>query len=205
MTPTTLYPKPLPPPNTTDTTRSWRVLKNLFPLGLSALVGLLAFWFSFTDNQGKGDTASVISNFETCLNDYVREAARLNITLPLPQSYVSEKIKKAPGLEKQSQRLDDSLDSFNNYKNEKKAVAELKLAISKNYKGVEFTTEELDQMESPWVKYSGWARTFRSLKISAFAGVSAYAGAWMLVVASAFCWYFLLDRLRDISQAVKGR
>ena len=67
------------------------------------------------------------------------------------------------------------------------------------------TTEELDRMGSPWVKYSGWANTFRSLKISAFAGVSAYAGAWMLVVASAFCWYFLLDRLRDISQAVKGR
>ena len=186
-----------------DTTQSWRVLKNLLPISLALLASLITFavWLS-ESYYGWYDQPSQVANFKTCLKEYVTEVNRLNIFLPPPSGSVSS-IDSAPGIEEQARRLENSIDSLS-WSNEEKARAEVKLAIFQKY-GVEFTSTELDDIEKNWMMLSTFERLFKALQYAAIAFASTFVVAWLIVVSGAFCWWFLMDRLRDISRALKGQ
>lgn len=185
-----------------DTTQSWRVLKNILPMSLALLASLITFVVWFSGSYSEYDQPSQVANFKTCLNEYIMEVNRLNIFIPPPSGPVST-IDSAPGIEEQARRLENSIDSLS-WRNKYKARAEFKLSVFKKY-GVEFTTTELDDIEKNWMMLSTWERLLKALQYTAIAFASTFVVAWLSVVLGAFFWWFLMDRLRDISRALKGQ
>jgi hypothetical protein len=46
---------------------------------------------------------------------------------------------------------------------------------------------------------------FQSAGLGILAGIGGWLGAWLLIVSIAFTWWFILDRIREFTRAVKGR
>jgi hypothetical protein len=185
-----------------DTAQSWRVLKNLLPMSMALLASLITFAVWFSESYEDYDQPSQVANFKTYLKEYVTEVNRLNIFLSPPSRSVSS-IDSAPGIEEQARRLENSIDSLS-WRNKEKARAEFKLAVFQKY-GVEFTSTELDDIEKNWMILSTWERLLKALQYTSIAFASTFVVAWLSVVLGAFLWWFLMDRLRDISRAVKGQ
>jgi hypothetical protein len=192
-----------------DTSRSWRLLKRFLPLGLGLLVGGITFYVSFFENPG-ADPASKISSFESNLKTYIREAARQNLILTPPESYGFDMV--APReLRDELRVLKDSWDRFRDYDNRNLARLKVKYSVDKynTEKGLSplmYTSEELDLLEQPdgWQRLSYFHLLVESLKNTIIAFVCTFAVAYILVIVFAFCWWFFIDRLRDISKAIRG-
>jgi hypothetical protein len=46
---------------------------------------------------------------------------------------------------------------------------------------------------------------FQALGLGLLAGVGGWIGAWLLIVAIAFVWWFILDRIREFVRAARGQ
>lgn len=191
-----------PTRNGRDTTQSWHVLKNLLPISAALLASLITFAVWFLNSYSEYDQPSKVENFKTSLNEYVMEVNRLNIFIP-PTSDSFLTIDSASGIEEQARRLENSIDSLC-WSNKDKARAEYKLAVFQKY-GVEFTSAELDDIDGNWMMLSNLDRLLKALQYTAIAFSSTFVVVWLSVVSGAFCWWFLMDRVRDISRAVKGQ
>jgi hypothetical protein len=195
--------------HTHDTSRSWRLLKRFFPLGLGLLVGGIIFYNSFFDHYGT-DPDSKISAFEASLKNYIRSAASQNLILSPPSSY-GFNLDAPSGLRGELQLLMDSANSLKYDGNRELAKVKAKFAIDeynaeRGMRRLEYTSQELDILEQP----DGWKRTnyltllFESLKISIISFVCTFVIAYILVIIFAFSWWFFMDRLKDISKAIRG-
>jgi hypothetical protein len=46
---------------------------------------------------------------------------------------------------------------------------------------------------------------FQALGLGILAGIGGWIGAWLLIVSIAFVWWFILDRIREFTRAIKGQ
>ena len=46
---------------------------------------------------------------------------------------------------------------------------------------------------------------FQAAGLGILGGIAGWFGAWLLIVSIAFCWWFILDRIREFARAVKGQ
>jgi hypothetical protein len=47
--------------------------------------------------------------------------------------------------------------------------------------------------------------TVQAIGLGILAGFGGWIGAWLLIVAIAFVWWFILDRIREFARAIKGQ
>jgi hypothetical protein len=192
-----------------DTSRSWRLLKRFLPLGLSFLAGGLAFYISFFESSS-ADPASNISSFESNLKAYIREAARQNLILSPPES--SSFDMDAPReLRGELRLLKESMIKLEDYDNRELARLKVKYSvdqynIQKGLSPLMYASEELDLLEKPdgWRRLNYFHLLVESLKNTIIAFVCTFLIAYILVIIFAFCWWFFIDRLRDVSKAIRG-
>lgn len=192
-----------------DTSQSWRLLKRFFPLGLALLVGGIFFYERFFESSG-ADPASYISSFESNLKTYIREASRQNLILTPPESY-SFDMDAPRELRNELRLLKDSWDRLRNYDNRNLARLKVKYSIDqyniqKGLSPLQFTSEELDLLDQPdgWRRLNYFNHLVESLKHTLLAFICTFIVAYILVIVFAFCWWFFIDRLRDISKAIRG-
>ena len=194
---------------THDTSRSWRFLKRFFPLGLALLIGGAVFYSNFFESYGT-DPESKISSFEASLKNYIRAAASQNLLLSPPDSSGFD-FDAPDALRREFRALKDSAENLSYHGNENLAKVKTKVAIdeynaARGLRRLEYTSSELDLLAQP----DAWKRTnylnllVDSLKNSCLAFICTFAVAYILVIVFAFCWWFFIDRLRDISKAIRG-
>jgi hypothetical protein len=63
-----------------------------------------------------------------------------------------------------------------------------------------------DLLPSPdWVKKNTFEALFKGFWVAALSGIGAWIATWLLGLGVALFWWFMMDRLRDISRAIKGQ
>jgi hypothetical protein len=193
-----------------DTSRSWRVLKNLFPLFMAGLVAIVVFFNQYYALTSGLASSSAVAAFEKCLRDLIREANSKNTILPQPSDGYSWSITPPNGMVKEVKELEDAVRGLG-YDNKDLAEAAVKYAFDeynagKGSKRQEYTLEELMLLENrgAWKTYDSMQVILSALGTSIVWLACTFIVCWLLVIILAFIWWFLLDRLRDISKAIRG-
>ena len=208
-----LYPVSTGVPETnskTDTSRSWRALKKLFPLCVATIFALVFFLDRYSSLTGGLASPSEVAVFDGQLKEFIREAdGRKIASLSLPSGYYFST--SAPiGMKEEAKRLESATQELG-YDNQDMAKAIVKLAFdeynSRNGSPrLEFTSEELDHLANrgAWKTRDTLSSIFSVLGSSIFVFICTYLSCYLLVILIAFSWWFLMDRLRDISKAIRG-
>lgn len=202
-------PPPLP---RHDTTRSWRVVKSVLVWLVSAIAAVVGFLAAYSDRI-RGDSDADIAEFETSLRDYIRAATQAGDSrisgVDFERYYIE--IPARAGLEEQSARLERAVRTLS-YQNTDRAkatinqtVAEYNFAQSSSQADLRVHSDKsLLALKHDWQKKNTSEALFRGLWVAALSGVVAWIVTWILVVGLALVWWFMMDRLRDISRAIKG-
>jgi hypothetical protein len=202
-------PPPLP---RHDTTRSWRVVKSVLVWLLSAITAIVGFFAAYSDRI-TGNSDAEIAEFETSLRDYIRAAtqARHSRISGVEFELYFIEMPARGGLEEQAARLERAVRSLS-YGNQDRAkatinqtVAEYNYARSSSQADLRVHSDtSLRALKHDWQKKNTTEALFRGLWVAALSFIGAWIVAWLLVVGLALIWWFMMDRLRDISRAIRG-
>ena len=196
-----------------DTARSWRVMKNVLVWLLSAIALPVGFISGYS-NTIRGDSNTEIAEFDASLRDYIRSAklAKCQKIDGVVVEYYSFRITKQAGLMKEAARLERAVDNLH-YQNEDHAkaminqtVAEYNFEQSSNDQNLRVHSEEaLNALESEWIKKNTGEALLTGLGVAVISGIGTWIATWLIVFAFVLIWWFMMDRLRDISRAIKGK
>jgi hypothetical protein len=194
-----------------DTTRSLRVMKNVLVWVLSAIALPVGFIGGYSDKI-KGDSNADIAEFDASLRDYVRAAKIANCQKLEGVENYSEDIPTRVGLRKEATRLERVLDNLH-YENTDYArakinqtFAEYNFAQSSNEKDLRVHSDEaLSALERKWIKKNTGEALLYGLGVAAISGIGTWIATWLLSLGFVLIWWFMMDRLRDISRAIKGK
>ena len=185
--------------------------------GVAAVIG---FFLTYSDTL-KGDSVSKLTEFEASLNDYIREAGRpktvhgLQLGSPLNLGTIDfDKDYERPsfsfGAEEEEARLVRAVRTLSYHNREiakakvTQAIAEYDFAHSSDRAVLRVHSDaSLKDLKRDWVRHNTFQAVMKAVGIAAAAAVGAWIMAWLIVVAAALLWWFCIDRLRDISRAVK--
>ena len=209
---TTVIHEPPPLPRH-DTTRSWRVVKNVLVWLLSATAALVGFFAAYSDKL-RGDSDAEIAEFEASLRDYVRAATQAGNSrisgVDFERYFID--IPAQAGLKEQTARLKRAVHSLS-YQNTDRAIATINQAVAE-YNFAQSSDEadlrvhsdaSLSALKRDWEKKNTSEALFRGLWVAALSSIGAWIVTWLLVFGLALIWWFMMDRLRDISRAIKGQ
>ena len=200
----------IPPLPQHDTTRSLRVMKNCLVWILSAIALPIGFFNGYSDNI-KGDSKATIAEFDASLRDYIRAAKLANCRkLECVEDY-SSNIRNPVVLRKEEERLERVMDILY-YDNEPYArakinqtFAEYNFAQSLNEKDLRVHSDvALSALEKKWITKNTGEALLIGLGFASMAGICTWIVVWLLTLAFVLIWWFMMDRLRDISRALKG-
>lgn len=195
-----------PPPH-----RSGRIAAILIWI-LSAVMAVTGFFFGYS-HFITGDSNADISEFEASLKDYMRAATQAGYPrIPGVSFILNIKIPELVGLDEQSARLEQAVRSLRHYKNENRAeaminqaVAEYNFAQSSNQEDLQVHSKsELLAIKRGWQHKNTAEAIFRGLWIGAVWGIVTLVVTSILFIVLALVWFFMMDRLRDISRAIRG-
>lgn len=210
-----------------STRRSWKI----FQLVVAGLATLFVVSMVVTDQWDKtfgGATKAQIAEFELALNDYFDEAqsegvSSVTIALLKPDR-MGEVFGSTKSMAKARQRAQEVARSLG-YQNLAKAedmfivlaglhndsmpppktltaeqVAEIERQQSlAAAEGFDWTTARLVENDKPWVMRDIPAGLWAAIQAAAI----AFVAAWLLLKLCELLWWFLMDRLRDVANAVR--
>jgi hypothetical protein len=186
-------------------------MKNVLVWLLSAIALPIGFFSGYSDKL-KGDTNDDIAEFDASLNGYVRAAKLANCKKLERVEYSSQDIPALVGLRKEATRLElakGNLDDDNeDYARAKinQTFAEYNFSQSSNEQDLRVHSDEaLDALERKWIKKNTGESILYGLGIAAMSGIGTWIAIWLLAFGFVLIWWFMMDRLRDISRAVKGK
>lgn len=186
-------------------------MKNVLVWLLSAIALPVGFFMGYGDTI-RGDSDTEIAEFDASLRDYIRSAKIASCQKIEGVDYYSAKIPTQVGLRKQAARLERALSDLE-YDNENHAkaminqtVAEYNFEQSSNDQNLRVHTEEaLNALESEWIKKNTGKALLTGLGLAVISGIGTWIATWLLVFGFVLIWWFMMDRLRDISRAIKGK
>jgi hypothetical protein len=200
----------IPPLPQHDTTRSLRVMKNVLVWFLSAIALAIGFFHGYSDNI-KGDSKASIAEFDASLRDYVRAAKLANCRRLEGVGDYSSIIPNPVGLREEGERLERVMENLYYYNelyaraNINQTFAEYNFAQSSNEKDLRVHSDEaLSALEKKWIKKNTGEALLIGLGFASMAGICTWIVVWLLTLAFVLIWWFIMDRLRDISRALKG-
>lgn len=194
-----------------DTTRSLRVMKNVLVWVLSAVALPVGFIGGYSDKI-KGDSNADIAEFDASLRDYVRAAKLANCEKLEGVENYSEDIPTRLGIRKEAARLERILENLyyenTDYARAKinQTFAEYNFSQSLNENDLRVHSDEaLSALERKWIKKNTGEALLYGLGIAAVSGIGTWIATWLLALGFVLIWWFMMDRLRDISRAIKGK
>ena len=190
-----------------STKRSWR----LFQWVVAGLATLLIAGIVTTHHWGNtfgGATKSKIAELEQAMTEYFDEAESRNLSQvtmasynPLRTDEYSEAVEREKGTYDARERVRKLADSMNFINSEKAQAQFLFRAYTYNGSGIpDVTFQKAAAAESePWVMRSVMAGIWLALKTA----VITFLAAWFLLKLCELFWWFLMDRLHDVANAVR--
>jgi len=197
-----------------STRRSWKILQ-LVIAGLVALFVASIATSSEWDKTFGGVTTAGVAEFERAKDEYFAEAERRGLTEISLGTYLLEPDvfgradEQERGTYELRQRLIELVRDMG-YSNRSKAVAaftfDARLHNSRAQHGkgrvsVEQMEDALSADGEPWVMRSIAAGIWLAVKAAAI----AFVVAWLLLKLCELLWWFLMDRLHDVANAVRRR
>lgn len=187
--------------------RSWKTFQ-LVITGLVALVAAFAVTAYDWDTTFGGITEARIAAFEQAMSEYFDEAEKRNLTRVSMARFnymVADEYSEAREIERGTydarERARKLVDGMN-YSNGRKAQARFaRRAHSHNGNGVsaEIVLEGSDNSGRAWVMRNIPAGVWNVIK----AAVIGFVAAWLLLKLCELFWWFFIDRLRDVADAVR--
>jgi len=189
------------------TAASWKKAQ----LILAGLASIFAVGVVMSDDWSKtfgGATEAQIAGFEKAMKDYFDEAERRGLRevtkrrfSPLKADEYGRSHEKAVGTLEARERLEAVAQSMGR-SNSGKAEAAF-IARARDHNGDGISAEEFLKLVAadgePWVMRNVAAGVWTVLKTA----VIAFAGVWLLLKLCELFWWFLMDRLRDVANAVR--
>jgi hypothetical protein len=197
-------------PTTPRTTAaSWKKAQ----LILAGLASLFAVSLAMSDDWSKtfgGATEAQIAGFERAMNDYFDEAARRGlreVTMrpykPFEADQYGRSSERNAGTLEVRERLAAVVRSMGR-SNRGKAEAEF-IGRARDHNGDGLSDEEFMKLVAadgePWVMRNVVAGVWTVLKTA----VIAFVVVWLLLKLCELFWWFLMDRLHDVANAVRRR
>jgi len=186
------------------------VLKKLFPLFVATISALFFFLDRYSSVTAGLASPSGIAAFDRQLKEFIREADRRKIASLSEPSDNYFSITAPIGMRGETDRLNSATQELG-YKNQDKAKAIIKFTFDeynsrKGLTRLKYTPEELDQLDNrgAWKTREFLSSIFSVLGGAFFVFICTYLSCYLIVILIAFSWWFLMDRLRDISRAIRG-
>jgi hypothetical protein len=191
--------------------RSWKK----FQLVVTGLVAVFVAWVAVaspaSNNWNKtfgGITEAHIAKFEQAMDEYFDEVERRNLTRVTMARYDSlqpDEYSEAEEVEKGTydarERLRKLVDGMN-YSNRQKARARFAL-WAHSHNGDEIPSEVIlegaDGSGRAWVMRNIPAGVWTAIK----AAVIAFVATWLFLKLCELIWWFFIDRVRDVADAVR--
>ncbi len=190
-----------------STRRSWKK----FQLVVAGLLTLLVVAIMLGERSGDtfgGATTASVAEFETAMNEYFDKAEQRSLDRvaigdynPLQADSLSEAVEREKGLLPARERLRELVDAMN-YSNADKAKAEFAFWAHQFNGGPipdSVFVEGVAADGRPWVMRNIAAGVWAIVK----AAIIAFVAAWLLLKLCELFWWFFIDRLRDIADAVR--
>jgi hypothetical protein len=191
-----------------STRRSWKI----FQLAIAGLLSLLVVALILGERWGEtfgGATEASIAEFEQAMNEYFEAAKSRELTQITMQSYDHLKADPSGGIVERDKGTYDARERVRklagamNYSNWQKANAQFALRVYV-YNGAkripaDVVTNGMPDEGEPWVMRNIPAGIWLAVKTAAI----AFVVTWVLLKLCELLWWFLMDRLRDISNAVR--
>lgn len=196
-----------------STQRSWK----MFQFVVAGLLTVFVVAMMLADHGGEtfgGATEASIAKFEQAMNDYFDAAQRRGLArvsmrsydplVPDAQGVADERL---AGTDKERRRVQEAVGEMN-YSNKRKAedmftvlAALHNSSLVSDTANTEFdwTTARPLENESPWVMRNIPAGIWLAFKTA----VIAFVAAWLLLKLCELLWWFLMDRLHDVANAVR--
>jgi hypothetical protein len=193
------------PPPDSPRKRSWRTFRIVVATLVTLfLVAAIPSW----DQTFGGVSERGIAEFEQRLGEYFEEVKARGLTRvsmapynPLRPDQFSEASEIAKGTHDARERLRRLVDGMN-YSNRQKAQAQFAFSAHRhNGDGipVEVLLEGMDDSGRAWVMRNIPAGVWGALKV----GAISFAAIWIFLKLCELFWWFLIDRLRDVADAVR--
>jgi hypothetical protein len=193
-----------------STRRSWKVLQLVIPGILTLFVVTLLLGERWGETFG-GATEASIAEFEQAMNKYFDEAKSRDLTQVTMQSYdhlradtAGEIEERDKGIYNARERVRKLADAMN-YSNRQKAKAQFTLRAYVYNEAeripAEVVAEGMPGEGEPWVMRNIPAGMWLAVKTAAI----AFAVTWIALKFCELLWWFLMDRLHDVANAVRRR
>jgi len=203
----------IPYSRNTDTRRSWRVGRSILVWLTSFVAAIIGFFATYSE-AAKGDTIDSLARFEGKLKNYIRSAVQngeVKIRGVGSDSYYVT-IDSTRNLKESALQLSNAVNDLS-YQNRSRAVAVINQAVAEyNYSrsGDDsdlkvHTDKSLDAIERGWVTVDTFSSIIKALGIAVLSGAAGWITMWMFVCGTALLWWFLMDRIHDISRAIRGQ
>jgi hypothetical protein len=193
-----------------STRRSWKMLQ-LVIAGLIAILAVSLVTIEGSDHTFWGTTKAHIAEFEQAMNEYFDAAERRNLAQVTMQPYdrlsadeAGEIVERDKGTYDARERVRKLVDAMN-YSNRQKAKAQFTLRVHV-YNGADtipadVVLEGMPNEGRPWVMRNTLAGMWLLVKTA----VIAFAVTWIVLKLCELLWWFLMDRLHDVANAVRRR
>jgi hypothetical protein len=191
-----------------STRRSWKILQ-LVIAGIASLFVAAIATSSEWDRTFGGVTKAQVAEFERAKEEYFAEAEKRGLTDISTSTYLLEPdvfgraVEKENGTYEARERLIELVRNMG-YGNRNKAVAAFRFETRMHNKGSVSSEELVEAMSAdaePWVMRSITAGIWLAVKAAAI----AFVVAWLLLKLCELLWWFLMDRLHDVANAVRRR
>lgn len=192
-----------------STQRSWKI----FQFVVAGLLSVFVVAMMLADHGGEtfgGATEASIAKFEQAMSDYfdaVKRRGLAEVTMssysPITPNEVGRVVEFDKGTDEARRRLQEVVADMN-YSNERKAEAAFVLSARLHNKGSVTSEELMEGMSAdrnPWVMRNIPAGVWLALKTA----VITFIAAWLLLKMCELFWWFLMDRVHDVANAVRKR
>ena len=190
-----------------DTRRSWRVMRSAVVWLCSGASALLGFGVSYSD--APGNSKGEIAEFESSLTGYINANNAANYPPLTFYGFEYALVGSKPVADGKGHPATADLIAA-----EARCASAFKSLSGQNQNHARLLFKDDPERDDTLypafaaAEFKEWATTsqamLKSLGVAAVAAIGTWLVVWLLVVALALVWWFLIDRLRDIARAVRG-
>jgi hypothetical protein len=194
-----------------STARTWKKARLVVPAMAALLTAAIVVASQWSVNMG-GTTAAQIAEFRQAVDEYFAEAQRQGMTEvtmrsydPLEATEDGQTVETLNDIDLKRQRVQEIAERMG-YENKRKAEA-LFRHEARLYTNGALTDKEMAEAvvaeRKEWKMRSIFGGVGRAVSEAVLAAVIAFVVVWLVVRACEGVWWFLVDRLQDLVNAVR--
>ena len=203
-----------------DSALSWKIAQRVVICLFAGLAALIGFNLKYSESpeSRKGDPDDKIAEFQSSLSDYVRTAKqtqcqringvgenKVSISSSLSELEQSRLSNESDRLSRAFSDLSGDNSRIADAKM-KQTFAEFNFSVSGNPEDLKVHSDEsLRELKRAWVIKDTKSLFINGIRSAAILATCTAIAVWLLMIALKLIWWFLMERLRDIATALKGR